>query len=296
MSTEKTLRAKDTSPERMITKFRDAIGLSRQELAAKLGVNRVAVLYWENGRSAPSTENYIRLANLAKNSTAAEHALWFWEQAGVDLNALKELIPEVKKAFKEHEKRVKAADVVPIPLLRGVTYVNSPSVAPAEEVEARLPLPTAFIPNPAATSCLAVPHDYLRSTLGKGDVLIVDGSEQNPDNLWGAMVVAYHTPLKEPRDHELGPRAGIHVGWLRRRDLGDHGYLAELDISLLNSVPRGLVTTGEKVHGLEKLDYSDSPVVIATYFGFRTITPDMGWRVLGRVIGWLRAASKQAPE
>ena len=43
---------------------RRAAGLSQEKLAERVGVTRQAVTKWENGQSAPSTENLLRLAEV----------------------------------------------------------------------------------------------------------------------------------------------------------------------------------------------------------------------------------------
>ncbi len=47
-----------------IKKLRKDCGLSQEKVAEYMGVSRQAVTKWENGQSAPSTENLLKLAAL----------------------------------------------------------------------------------------------------------------------------------------------------------------------------------------------------------------------------------------
>ena len=47
-----------------ISQYRKALGISQEELGARLGVSRQAVSKWESGASDPSTSNLLALAKL----------------------------------------------------------------------------------------------------------------------------------------------------------------------------------------------------------------------------------------
>ena len=47
-----------------IGQYRRSLGISQEELGARLGVSRQAVSKWENGTSEPSTSNLMALAKL----------------------------------------------------------------------------------------------------------------------------------------------------------------------------------------------------------------------------------------
>src|SRR5450631_645054 len=98
--------AKSTPPiteaSRRILALRKALKLSQEEFAARMGVGRIAALYWESGRSQPSADTYVRMAKVAKEVDLAS-AVWFWQQVGVDRDALKDLIPEFNKSTKKAE-------------------------------------------------------------------------------------------------------------------------------------------------------------------------------------------------
>jgi transcriptional regulator with XRE-family HTH domain len=70
-----------------IVALRKQLGLLQTQFAARLRVTQAAVSRWESGDSEPSPENYIRMANLADEV----NCLWFWEQAGVDVDRIERL-------------------------------------------------------------------------------------------------------------------------------------------------------------------------------------------------------------
>ena len=47
-----------------IREYRERMGLSQKQLAAALGVDSSAVCLWENGKTAPTMKNLIRLAEV----------------------------------------------------------------------------------------------------------------------------------------------------------------------------------------------------------------------------------------
>ncbi|MXQ49638.1 helix-turn-helix domain-containing protein [Streptococcus pneumoniae] len=47
-----------------LKELRKKHGLTQQELADKVGTNRVNITKWETGRTEPSLENVVRLAKL----------------------------------------------------------------------------------------------------------------------------------------------------------------------------------------------------------------------------------------
>ena len=111
--------------------LRVALKLNQEQFAAKMGVGRIAALYWESGRSQPSAEVYVRMAKVAREIDL-ESAVWFWEQIGVDRDALNDLLPELKKSYDEAEQRVRVASqesakgIVNVPILRGIGSAKEP--------------------------------------------------------------------------------------------------------------------------------------------------------------------------
>lgn len=67
-----------------VTELRKSLGLRQIDFAAKLSVTQAAVSRWETGIKEPSTDNFIKMGNLAKGAIC----LWFWKKAGVDVSRL----------------------------------------------------------------------------------------------------------------------------------------------------------------------------------------------------------------
>jgi transcriptional regulator with XRE-family HTH domain len=70
-----------------IVALRKQLGLLQTQFAERLQVTQAAVSQWESGASEPSAEAFIRMANLADEI----NCLWFWEQAGVDVDRIERL-------------------------------------------------------------------------------------------------------------------------------------------------------------------------------------------------------------
>lgn len=185
--------AAQTEVTRRVRNLRVALKLNQEEFAAKMGVGRIAALYWESGRSKPSAEVYVRMAKVARE-VDLESAIWFWEQIGVDRDALNDLLPEFKKSYDEAEQRVQVASqesakgIVNIPILRGVGSAKEPLLARPEQIEGWVPLPAVLIPNPSKTSCMRAPKGM--GVLFGGDLVILDVTPLPLEKLWGTIVIA----------------------------------------------------------------------------------------------------------
>jgi transcriptional regulator with XRE-family HTH domain len=70
-----------------VAALRKELGLRQVEFGSKFGVTQAAVSRWENGAKEPSTENYIKMANMAARS----ECFWFLEKAGVDVKRFRDL-------------------------------------------------------------------------------------------------------------------------------------------------------------------------------------------------------------
>lgn len=271
---------------RRISALRKALKLSQEEFAARMGVGRIAALYWESGRSQPSADTYVRMAKVAKEVDLSS-AVWFWQQVGVDRDALKDLIPEFNKSTKKAEQRVRdvteraAGGVVAVPLLREITNIDAPTLASEDQIEAWLPLPALLVPNPTNTSCLRAPS-WL-SVLGGEDLLVVDSSEVLIEQRWGTMVIA-----------ELQSSGESYVGFLQHFD-SDNRRIPALSVTRLNENHNLNYFT--EIGGPTKAARKHRKPGNKTGFGgllspgmFLPMTPKAEWKILGRVICWIGSA------
>ncbi|MGB9106091.1 MAG: helix-turn-helix domain-containing protein [Terriglobales bacterium] len=295
-------------PDPEIRKLRETLGLSQEQLAKSLGINRISVLQWENGKTKPSNELHIKLAKLATAHKGA-NARYFWEKAGVDVNTLGALIPEIATTLREFEKqrRTLAGDVINIPLLKPAysEFIARPSTAPNSAIAAWLPWPSEAVKQLPATCCLWGPVEFSRSRFVPGrQILLLDSSECEPSKLIDEMVLVENT---KPSD---GYPAGLYTGWLHRLDLEKLGQGSNLsDLIVLNDDPSGFGThvrnrlTTPNVPGLTESEAARLTALAWTRFETSPGAVIRGgsarhWRVLARVIGLLsyKLPVARAPE
>ncbi len=259
-----------------IESLRGGLGLDQAEFAERLGMTPAAVSFWGRGNKEPSAKTYLLLGNLAEYPDC----LWFWQRAGLDPARLARITPSL-------EKRLKAitaptGDVIRLPLLRDVTHSGAPALAPPEEIEMWVPVPTWLVSNPATTYCLRPPTEET-STL---NLFLVDAIETKIDKLWAKMVVASYTGKTSKRG-KLQP--GTYSGWLHpfeienrlipvlapRRTPEQIAEMDRYDIHLPNATrdrkPKEVIMSG-----------LDAGFLLGN---FKAMTPEGEWHVLGRVVG-----------
>lgn len=73
-------------------------GETQEQLAEYLGIARPRISEWESGQTKPSPEIYLNLGNLADD---LDDKIWFWEQAGLDIEKLLAAAAQVKKSAPE---------------------------------------------------------------------------------------------------------------------------------------------------------------------------------------------------
>jgi transcriptional regulator with XRE-family HTH domain len=258
--------------------LRKALKLSQEEFAARMGVGRIAALYWESGRSQPSADTYVRMAKVAKEVDLAS-AVWFWQQVGVDRDALKDLIPEFNKSTKKAEQRVRdvtenaGGSVIAVPLLREVANLNAPTLASEDQIQAWLPLPAVLLQNPSKTSCLRAPKGMASFGLGGKDLLVIDASEVLIERLWHKMVIAERQSSGESyvgflqsfvMDNRLIPALSVARMVFRRMDeIRDPKKAAQKPMESQKEPRSGVLRLPER---------------------FLPMTPKTDWRILGRVV------------
>jgi hypothetical protein len=218
------------------------------------------------------------MAKVAKEVDLAS-AVWFWQQVGVDGNALQDLIPEFNKSTKKAEKRARdvtenvGAGVVAIPLLRDVANLDAPTLASEDQIEAWLPLPTVLVKNPPKTSCLRAPNGMASLGLGGKDLLVIDASEVLIERLWGRMVIARRQSSDES-----------YVGFLQYFEM-DGRRIPALSVARMvfhrMSELRDPNRTAQKPKELIKEPRSG---VLRMPGRFLPMTPKMEWKIVGRVI------------
>jgi len=266
-----------------VRNLRFALNLNQEEFAAKMGVGRVAALYWESGRSKPSAEAYVRMAKAAREIDLAS-AVWFWEQVGVDQEALKELLPELKVSVHEAEQRVRVASeesaksIVNIPILRDIGSAKDPLVSRQEQIEGWFPLPAALVPNPSRTSCIRAPKGM--SALFEDDLVIVDATPIPVDELWGKMVIAIR--------HSTGT---AYAGFLQKLQLDNRQIRAlsqlrlneDYDLKQMTQITDRTNLAARQLKQSKQMpeDLLQLPGILLT------MTPSSDWDLLGHAICWI---------
>ena len=284
MSTKKNpIHKSETS--RRIYSLRKLMNLSQEDFAEKLGVGRIAAVYWESGRSKPSAETYIAMAKVAREFDPSS-AVWFWEQVGVDRDALRDLLPEFNRLSMQAEQRVRDATeqtvdgIVRVPLLRNIAGIKSPTFASEDEIEAWFPLPALLVPNPTKTSCLWAPQGMSSLGLGSNDLLVIEYSDATFEKLGGQMVIAEHKKsgetyagFLEPYDMNSEQIPALRVAPLSAESFNNLRWDAPAKTTFF---PMKL---GKKQGKKEKV-----PGLLLSPGHFRPMWPVMEWKILGRVI------------
>lgn len=265
MSSNKEKRRDNRSNVTEMRALRESLGLSRAEFAQKLGVSKIAVLHWENSDRQPSPETFIRLAKLAHQS-APHLALRFWNKAGVDVETLRALVPEIDTMFRSFDRALDAAETQAVPVVRDVDALLSSAPAASREV---FKIASAWVPNAAKTVCFAAPDNRMSPVFRNGDLVAVDRSLTAES---GDIVLTY-------LDRDSGNwKQGAHFGWLQHLAVGAKHPVLLQDMESARELSAG--------------QFKD---------GLPDIASEPGWSVIGPVIwfvgttgGFHRAAEFKA--
>lgn len=184
---------------------------TQTEFAKALGVTQPMVSGWESGKGEePSTGAYLRLGNLA----AYPDNLWFWEQAGIERQAM---LSAVEKVVQERLAIPPSGSFVQVPCVRKSTK----GIEPAGR---SVSVPREFVANPASTVCLIVDEKTATATVPCGDLIVLDTSQNDAkdlSSLWDNLVLI-DTDLSDERATFLqtivGPLpGGLYLGRLECR-------------------------------------------------------------------------------
>jgi hypothetical protein len=194
-----------------ILQLRLRLELSQSQFGSRLHYSAMAVSRWETGKQEPTSRCFIQIGNIS----GPPQCWLFWARAGLKSADLHKMLPdthtdmrmsstpefEIVHAGSEIKKpRPKGAPkhrLVAIPLLEvhagtigqeGGQFADFGSAA-AEEVIAA---PAFWCPNPVQTNCLRVKGTSMSPLINDGDVVAVDASQTNPEELNRKIVVAWH--------------------------------------------------------------------------------------------------------
>jgi len=281
--------------------LRDSMGMNQIELAAALPVARSRVSEWETGKRSPSPEHLYRLGSLASNP---DDAIWFWKKAGLDEQAI---LAAGKKILKDRTEDavplIQKGKIILVPRFRETAQGR-------EETGPPLPLPVEFIPGPRSTVCLLVGAERGLTESPVDDIAVVDTSmtgEEGLESLWGEIVAIEFGSLGE-RQSDLPwvwPQ-GVFAGLLsmvaaERGPLGPT-TLAQLWPLRLGHGIAWPITIGSWTYPFperrERALAEESEMYRKVQDEIEeqarcNLRPRAGCRVIGRVIGWFRAAPKK---
>lgn len=191
--------------------LRQRLGLSQSQFGSRLHYSGMAVSRWETGKQEPTPGCFIQLGNIA-----GEPDCWlFWARAGLKSSDLRQMFARrrstsrvstsvgleiVRVGNDAKSKRSKGApkmQIVAVPLLdlhvgtigqTGGQFVEFDSATTEDMIAA----PSVWCPNPLQTNCLRVKGTSMSPLINDGDIVAVDGSQTNPDELNRKIVVAWH--------------------------------------------------------------------------------------------------------
>lgn len=194
-----------------ILSLRQRLGLSQSDFGSRLHYSAMAVSRWETGKQEPTSRCFIQLGNMA-----GQPECWlFWARAGLKSSDLRQMFPgaravarassspefEIVRAGSGVKKyRPKGAaklQMVAVPVLdmhagtigqAGGQFASFETAMTEELIAA----PAFWCPNPVQTNCLRVKGTSMSPLINDGDVVAVDASQTNPEELNRKIVVAWH--------------------------------------------------------------------------------------------------------
>lgn len=194
-----------------ILRLRHRLDLSQSEFGSRLHYSAMAVSRWETGKQEPTSRCFIQLGTMA-----GQPECWlFWARAGLKSADLRQMFPDTNSTVRAlasadfeivragsgvKRKRPKGApklQMVAVPLLgvhagtigqTGGEFADLDSALAEEMIAA----PAFWCPNPAQTHCLRVKGTSMSPLISDGDIVAVDASQTNPEELNRKIVVAWH--------------------------------------------------------------------------------------------------------
>ena len=271
-----------------VKRLRTALGMTQVVFGALIRVDPSRISEWEAGKRKPADKNYMALGNLAPYPDS----LWFWQQAGLDRNAM---LSSAGGILEERARPGEDVETVRIPLVRQ-------SAAGLEAAGPLVSLPAGFIDNAASTRCLIT-----RQTLDLGQrrtVIVLDNSKTELHSLWEEVVLV---DLKAHAAEWIQTQALLPkppeqvIGLLRMEyDYDAEGISWSAEIWSEHGSPLAFTLTIARCHfpyspkiRRHKPGFPDSGEMASLHEKSARQLPTRlklmpGVRILGRVIGWFR--------
>jgi transcriptional regulator with XRE-family HTH domain len=195
---------KDRQIGQRIKKFREDHYPNQKALAEALGVGQTVVSAWETGDNMPSSEAWAKLGNVAPYP----ENLWFWQEAGIDQQAM---LSAAEQVLKEGGAPATEGEIT-----RVGPYQQTGQASEGPD----LVLPARFVGNPLSTRYLVIDDKLANAIFPPGDVVGLDVSVSNAVDLrpfWGEIVLVRLTrPKDTPGLWMMGFwKEGLNIGRLR---------------------------------------------------------------------------------
>lgn len=271
-----------------VKRLRTALGMTQVVFGELIRADPSRISEWEAGKRKPTGENYMALGNLAPYPDS----LWFWQQAGLDRNAM---LSSAGGILEERARPGEDVETVRVPLVRQ-------SAAGLEAAGPLVSLPAGFIDNTASTICLIT-----RQTLDLGQrrtVIVLDNSKTELHSLWEEVVlvdlkahaaewIQAQAFLPKPPEQIIGLlRKEIHFDaeglWWFAELWSEHGYplastlkIASWQFPYSHKPRRNMfyMPSSDEMASLHEKSARQLPTHLKLMPGIR---------ILGRVIGWFR--------
>jgi DNA-binding XRE family transcriptional regulator len=243
---------------RRISKLRQRLGLSQAALGAKLRYSPIAVSRWERGAKEPPAHCWIQLGNIA----GGPDCWWFWSRAGLKASDVLQVLPRARGALKARQPKLqivvagggkKAGKVANNAKLVAIPVLPIHAATRGEKGDHHMDFSLISADLMVAAPQIWCPHPDDTTCLR------VKGSSMSPSVNDGDIIAV---DTSETDSSKLNGK--IVVSWHR-----EHG------LSLARF---------RRVDGMETLESENreyEPIV----FG-----KDRKWRIIGKVVWWLRKA------
>jgi phage repressor protein C with HTH and peptisase S24 domain len=189
-----------------IIKLRERLKINQAELARWMDCSPMTISRWERGLLQPSAQHFIQLGNLGDSS----EAWFFWEMAGIQPSKMIESlngssrIRKLKTApLDMAHAGAKATDAGEVPEIIGIPLLNARVGSHGVQGDRRSSLhtipasqaigaPGRWCPNPGYTNLLRVKGHSMEPLIRDGDIIAVDSSQTDRNDLYGKIVIAVH--------------------------------------------------------------------------------------------------------
>jgi DNA-binding XRE family transcriptional regulator len=271
-----------------IKELREALHLDQGDFSNALDVAQSLVSSCETGNKTPSSDLCVRLGNLAAKNGRYSDAMWFWQRAGLRLEAM---LAAANSLLKQRGELARSGKFVGVP--------------PMDSSNEQISLPGMFVTNPASTAYLTVSRDDAGTAFSPGDIVVFDTSETRESSLWGSVVVLDFIPRARRQGgwmEDTWPE-GLSIGRLNLKSSGEGKLVWRAELGPLSKQFEAVrpITIGYWQHPLSQKSIAGPDDVKAQMGAGKEAESRArselllrpGCHILGRAIGWFKAPEKK---